>query len=92
MRDPRYVNVMVVFTLVVFAVDAKTGKLTEQQRLPVGGAVPRHMAFDPTRRWLLSANQGGSNVTVFAHDPKTGKLTGPTQTLAAEVPMFVQFI
>jgi 6-phosphogluconolactonase len=79
-------------SLQVFRVDAHTGRLTEQQQLPCGGAVPRHMAFDPTRRWLLCANQVGSTVTVFAHDARTGKLSGPVQTLATDTPMFVQFI
>jgi 6-phosphogluconolactonase len=76
----------------VFAVNAKTGLLTQQQVIPCGGDVPRHMAFDPSRRWLLVANQVGSTVTVFAHDARTGKLSGPVQTLAADTPMFVQFI
>ena len=79
-------------SLQVFSVDGQTGKLTEQQRLPCGGEVPRHMAFDPTHRWLLVANQVGSTVTVFSHDVGTGKLTGPVQTLATDTPMFVQFI
>jgi 6-phosphogluconolactonase len=79
-------------SLQVLSVNAQTGKLTEQQQLPCGGAVPRHIAFDPTRRWLLCANQSGSTVTVFAHDARTGKLSGPVQTLAADTPMFVQFI
>ncbi len=79
-------------TLTVFAVNAKTGLLTQQQVIPCGGDVPRHMAFDPTHRWLLVANQVGSTVTVFAHDARTGKLSGPVQTLATDTPMFVQFI
>lgn len=79
-------------SLQVFRVDTQTGRLTEQQRLPCGGAVPRHMAFDPTQRWLLVANQNGSTVTVFSNDVRTGKLSGPVQTLAADTPMFVQFI
>ncbi|HZL28841.1 MAG TPA: lactonase family protein [Acidobacteriaceae bacterium] len=79
-------------SLQVFGVDARTGRLTEQQRLPCGGKVPRHIAFDPTHRWLLVANQVGSSVTVFSNDARTGKLSGPVQTLAADTPMFVQFI
>lgn len=80
-------------TLEVFRVDATTGALTLQQRLSCGGAVPRYFGFDPTHRWLLCTNQSApGSVTVFAHDPGTGKLTGPTQTLAADTPMFVQFV
>jgi len=78
--------------LAVYAVDAKTGALTQQQLIPCGGSIPRHIAFDPTERWLLCSNQGDSKVTVFAHDPRTGQLTGPQQTLAADTPMFAQFV
>jgi 6-phosphogluconolactonase len=79
-------------TLTVFAVNAKTGLLTQQQVIACGGDVPRHMAFDPSRRWLLVANQVGSSVTVFAHDVRSGKLSGPVQTLDVDTPMFVQFV
>jgi 6-phosphogluconolactonase len=79
-------------TIEVFGVDARTGGLTRQQQLSCGGSVPRHMAFDPSERWLLCANQNGPGVTVFAHDAGTGKLTGPVQTVVADTPMFVQFV
>ena len=52
----------------------------------------RHIAFDPSRRWLLCTNQGSSTVTVFAHDARTGELRGPVQTIASDSPMFVQFV
>lgn len=80
-------------TIEVFRVDAASGKLTLQQRIGCGGKVPRYFTFDPTNRWLLCANQNAPGVvTVFSHDPGTGKLTGPTQSLAADTPMFVQFV
>lgn len=80
-------------TIEVFRVEAASGKLTLQQRISCGGKVPRYFTFDPTNRWLLCANQNVPGVvTVFAHDPGTGKLTGPTQSLAADTPMFVQFV
>jgi 6-phosphogluconolactonase len=79
-------------TVTVFAVNAKTGQLKQQQVISCGGEVPRHIALDPSGRWLLVANQGSSTVTVFAHDAATGRLTGPTQTVAADTPMFVQFV
>jgi 6-phosphogluconolactonase len=92
--DGRFVttNVRGIDELLVFRIDQKTGMLTEQQRLSCGGKIPRYFTFDPSRRWLICANQGGSTVTVFAHDAATGKLSGPVQTLEADTPMFVQFI
>ena len=87
-----YTSTRKVDSLEVYAVDAKTGKLTEKQRVSCGGAVPRHIAFDPSRRWLLCTNQGSSTVTVFAHNARTGELRGPVQTIASDSPMFVQFV
>lgn len=79
-------------SLVVYRVDAGTGLLTEQQRVFSGGKMTRHFAFDPTRRWLLCANQGTSTVTVFAHDPATGRLGETPKSFAIDTPMFVQFV
>lgn len=79
-------------SLVVYQVNASTGLLTEQQRVFSGGGLTRHFAFDPSRRWLLCANQGTSTVTVFAHDPATGRLAETPKSFAIDTPMFVQFV
>ena len=79
-------------SLVVYRVDASTGLLTEQQRVFSGGGMTRHFAFDPSRRWLLCANQGTSTVTVFAHDPATGRLAETPKSFVLDTPMFVQFV
>ncbi len=79
-------------SLVVYQVNASTGLLTEQQRVFTGGGATRHFAFDPSRRWLLCANQGTSTVTVFAHDPATGRLAEKPISFAIDTPMFVQFL
>ncbi len=78
--------------LTVFSIAHTNGLLSQQQRISCGGTIPRHIAFDPTGRWLLCANQGSSTVTVFAQNPRTGKLSGPVQTIPADTPMFVQFV
>jgi 6-phosphogluconolactonase len=87
-----YANTRGEDSLVVYSIDPKTGLLTEQQRMKSGGKVTRHIAFDPTRHWLLCAHQGSSAITVFAHDAKTGKLSDNPKTFAAETPMFIQFV
>lgn len=78
--------------MVVFAVDKATGLLTEIQRVDTGGTMTRHFAFDPTRRWLVCANQGSSTVTVQAHDPVTGRLSGKPASFPVDVPMYVHFL
>lgn len=84
-------------TIAIFRIDPASGLLTEQQRTTAGGpthgTVPRIITFDPTRRWLLSANQGApGSVTVFAHDPATGRLQFPPHSFPADTPMFLQFV
>jgi 6-phosphogluconolactonase len=98
-KDGRFVyaNTRGENSLAVYRVNAKTGMLTEQQRVQTGGDVTRLIAFDPTRRWLLCMNQGSDSVTVFAHDEKTGKLGDGTaaakpKTFRAESPMCVSFV
>jgi 6-phosphogluconolactonase len=61
--------------LVVFAVDAKTGRLTPVQHISSAGVTPRNFEFDPTGRWMIVANHGSNNAVVFAIDAKSGRLT-----------------
>ncbi len=87
-----YANTRGENSLVVYRVNASTGLLTEQQRVFSGGGWTRHFAFDPSRTWLLCANQGTSTVTVFEHDPATGHLQEPPRAFAIDTPMFIQFV
>ena len=75
-------------TLVVFAIEPVTGAPRLVQRISCGGKTPRHFTMDRSGHWIICGNQDSANVTVFARDEGTGKLTGPTQTLALESPMF----
>jgi 6-phosphogluconolactonase len=77
-------------TLVVFSIGDK-GELYEVQRIPSGGKTPRHFTLDPTGQWLLCGNQDSANIAVFRRDAGTGKLTGPTQTVSVDSPMFTLF-
>jgi len=99
-RDGRFVYTCTrgVDEILVFRVDPATGLLTEQQRVSTGGKIPRYMALDPSGKWLVCCNQGAAvpnpvgNVTVFAHDAATGKLSDTPKVFAAETPMFTFFI
>jgi 6-phosphogluconolactonase len=61
--------------VVTFAISPTDGTLTLLNRTPCGGKVPRHLALDPSGRWLLIANQVSDNISVMARDVRTGKLT-----------------
>jgi 6-phosphogluconolactonase len=98
-RDGRFVYTCTrgVDEILVFRVHPATGLLTEHQRVSSGGKIPRYIALDPSRKWLVCCNQGAGakpvgNVTVFANDPATGKLSAKPKTFAAETPMFTLFV
>jgi 6-phosphogluconolactonase len=59
-----------------FSVSPTDGKLTLVNRISCGGKVPRHLALDPSGRWLLVANQATDNIAVLARDAKTGQVGG----------------
>ncbi|WP_158942755.1 lactonase family protein [Granulicella sp. S190] len=61
--------------VVTFSISPTDGTLTLLNRTPCGGKVPRHLALDPSGRWLLIANQVSDNISVMARDVRTGKLT-----------------
>ena len=72
--------------LVSFTVDPKDGTLTMLARSSCGGKVPRHLALDPTERWLLVANEQSDNIAVFARDERTGKLAETGKSFAQAKP------
>jgi 6-phosphogluconolactonase len=82
-------------TIEVWRID-ENGYLTELQRVSSGGKVPRYIAFDPSRRWLVCCNQGApgnqGNVTVFSRDAATGRLGVKPKTFAAPTPMFALWV
>ncbi len=60
--------------LASFTIDPKDGKLTMIARSSCGGKIPRHLALDPTERWLLVANEETDNIAVFRRDAASGRL------------------
>jgi 6-phosphogluconolactonase len=78
-------------SLVVYAIDAKSGELALRQRIPSRGKVPRYFSFDPSNRWLLVSNQEGANLSVFGVDGKTGELSPVGDPVSLVKPMAVVF-
>jgi 6-phosphogluconolactonase len=48
-----------------YALDAKSGKLTQLNQVPSGGADPCYVSFDQTGKYLLVANYTGGSVSTF---------------------------
>lgn len=79
-------------SIVLYAIDPKSGELTLKQRTPSRGKVPRYFTFDPTNKWLIVSNQDGANVSVFSVDAKTGELAPKGDPVALVKPMAVVFL
>ena len=72
-------------SIVTFAIDPETGKLTYVARQRKEIKTPRSFGIDPTGAYLIAANQDSNSLVVFRIDAKTGELK-PTG-IKVEVPM-----
>ena len=79
-------------SIVVYACDAKTGKLTLVEHQNTQGRTPRHFAIDPSGKFLLAENQSTDNVAVFRIDQSTGKLTLTEEKLEVGSPVCAVFV
>lgn len=79
-------------SIVVFAIDPATGRLTQVQNQPTQGKTPRHFALDPTGGWLLAENQDSDTVVVLRIDAKTGHLTPTGQSVVVPSPVSAVFV
>ncbi|HWO13226.1 MAG TPA: beta-propeller fold lactonase family protein, partial [Polyangiaceae bacterium] len=70
-------------SIVIYAVDAATGRLSLLGHQPTGGDTPRSFQLEPSGRLLLVANQGSNEVVTFRVDSQTGLLT---ELLSTTVP------
>jgi 3-carboxymuconate cyclase len=82
-------------SIVSFAINESTGKLTYLEHVPTQGKTPRNFTIDPTGNFLLAANQESDTVVTFRIDSQTGRLkaTGhvaeiPTPVCLLSVPSF----
>ncbi len=78
--------------MATFAVSPADGKFTMIGKTSCGGKRPRHLAVDPTDRWLLVANQDTDTIAVFARDDKSGKLTNEGKTFPLSRPQCLVFV
>jgi 6-phosphogluconolactonase len=79
-------------SIVVFAIDPKTGKLTYVENQSTQGRTPRAFGIDPTGTFLLAANQRSDSVVVFRINQQAGRLTPTGQTVQIASPVCVTFL
>lgn len=59
-------------SLVVFRIDAASGRLALAGHVPVGGAWPRHFTIEASGGVLLAAHQRSATIAFFRLDPASG--------------------
>lgn len=79
-------------SIVVYAVDPKTGTLRLVQDVPTQGKAPRNFQIDPTGTRLFVANQETGNIVPFRINSKTGELTAAGEALKVANPVCIKFV
>ena len=79
-------------SIAVFAIDAKSGRLTPVEYAPSGGKTPRNFALDRAGRWMLVTNHDSNVARVFRIDQATGKLTPVGSPVEVPYPFCPRFL
>lgn len=76
-------------SIVIFAIDRDTGRLSLVGHTPTRGGHPRHFALSPEGEFLLAANRDSDNVVVFRVRKETGELEYTGHSVQAAKPVCV---
>lgn len=79
-------------SIVIFGIDAHTGRLQLIGHEPTQGKWPRNFAIDASGEILLAANQESDSIVAFRIDPETGRLTPTGQVTQVSKPVCIQLL
>jgi 6-phosphogluconolactonase len=79
-------------SIVIYAVDEATGKLTYVDHQSTMGQTPRDFVIDPSGTFLLAANQNSDTVVTFRINRETGKLEETGQIADIPSPVCLKMI
>lgn len=79
-------------SIVTYALDETTGRMTVVGHTATGGATPRSFAVDPSGTFLIAANQGSGTLHGFRIDASTGGLTPLGELAKVNAPAFVGIV
>ncbi len=79
-------------SIVTFAIDADSGRLSYVDHKSTEGQTPRSFTIDPTETFLLAANQASGTVVSFRIDQSTGRLTPTGHTVEVPQPVSLQVV
>jgi len=78
-------------TIAAFSIDQATGKVKTQKIVNSGGKAPRDFTIDPTDKYILSANGGSDNITIFKRNTQTGVPEDAGKQVAIPQPVCLVF-
>ncbi len=79
-------------SIVVFAIDPSTGKISLTGHTKTGGITPRAFALDPTGAFVYVANQGSSAVVPFRFDAGHGTLSRTAAPIGVPSASFIELV
>ena len=79
-------------SIAIFAIDAKTGKLTAVGHQKHMLKTPRNFAIDPSGKYLLAEGQDNGKVVVFAINQQTGELTPTGSVVDVAAPVCIRMM
>ncbi|OCT15622.1 3-carboxymuconate cyclase [Paenibacillus pectinilyticus] len=79
-------------SIVVYAIDVQTGRLTVVEHASTLGKHPRNFGLSPDGKFILVANKDSDNIVSFARDEATGKLIPTGSILEMSQPVCIKFL
>jgi 6-phosphogluconolactonase len=79
-------------SIVMYAIDQGTGKLTLIGHQPSGGSTPQSVTIDASGRFLVVTNKGSHRVSVFEIDASTGKLSAFGPGVSVDTPSWAGLV
>lgn len=79
-------------SIVTFAVDASSGKLSPVGHTSTQGEYPRNFNIDPSGRWMYAANQNTDNIVAYRIDPESGMPEPTGDQIEVPTPVCIQFL
>jgi 6-phosphogluconolactonase len=79
-------------SIVVYRVEARSGRLTFVEHQATGGKTPRSFGIDPTGTFLIAANQDSDTVVTYRIDARSGRLQPTGHVIQVPTPVCVKFM
>ncbi|WP_084770678.1 lactonase family protein [Paenibacillus barengoltzii] len=77
-------------SIVQYAIDPESGRLTLVEHVSSEGGHPRHFALTPDGKYLIAANRDNNLLAVFTVDSDSGRLMFTGQTASVSKPVCVK--